>query len=62
MAMRLMAFIAVFGVAGAFATDMDHKGRVIATVGTANAGTAEVTCNNPGDWKLAFQAIRTDGG
>ena len=50
MVTRIMAFIAVLGVAGAFATDMDHKGRVIATVNTANAGTAEVTCNTPGDW------------
>ena len=61
MAKRLMAFIAVFVVAGAFATDMDHKGRVIATVGTANAGTAEVTCNNPGDWKFDVKATQDNG-
>ena len=61
MVTRIMAFIAVLGVAGAFATDMDHKGRVIATVGTANAGTAEVTCNNPGDWKFDVKASQDNG-
>ena len=53
--LRAVAFAVAFGVAGAFATNMDHKGRVIATVGTVNAGTAEVTCNNPGDWKFDGQ-------
>ena len=61
MVTRLMAFIAVLGVAAAFATDMDHKGRVIATVNTANAGTAEVTCNNPGDWKFDVKASQDNG-
>ena len=59
--LRVMTLIAVFGVAGAFATDMDHKGRVIATVNTANAGTAEVTCNNPGDWKFDVKASQDNG-
>lgn len=45
----------------AFATDMDHKGRVIATVATKNAGTAEVTCNNPGGWKFAVSASEDAG-
>jgi len=38
------------------ATDMDHKGKVIATVKTARAGLAEVTCNQPGDWKFDLTA------
>ena len=41
----LMTTAVVVAVALAFATDMDHKGRVIATVQTKNAGVAEVTCN-----------------
>ena len=45
----------------ALATDMDHKGRVIATVATKNAGTAEVTCNDPGGWKFAVSASEDAG-
>ena len=51
--------VAIFAAAmsaSAFATDMDHKGRVIATVATKNAGTAEVTCNDSGGWKFAVSA------
>ena len=44
-----------------FATDMDHKGRVIATVATKNAGTAEVTCNEPGGWKFDVSASQDAG-
>ena len=40
--------IAAIAAMSVFATDMDHKGRVIAEVATANAGTAEITCNDPG--------------
>lgn len=51
--------VAIFAAAmsaSAFATDMDHKGRVIATVATKNAGTAEVTCNDSGGWKFVVSA------
>ena len=44
-----------------FATDMDHKGRVIATVATKNAGTAEITCNEPGGWKFDVSASQDAG-
>ena len=45
----------------AYATNMDRKGRVIATVATKNAGTAEVTCNNPGGWKFDVSASQDSG-
>ena len=45
----------------ACATDMDHKGRVIATVATKNAGAAEVTCNDPGGWKFDVSASQDLG-
>ena len=45
----------------AFATDMDHKGRVIATVETKGAGVAEVTCNDPGAWKFDVRASQDAG-
>ena len=38
-------FVVAIVAMAALATDMDHKGRVIATVQTKNAGVAEVTCN-----------------
>ena len=53
----IMAIAAMF----VFATDMDHKGRVIAEVATANAGTAEVTCNDPGDWKFDVSTSQDEG-
>ncbi len=43
------------------ATDMDYKGRVIATIATKNAGTAEVTCNDPGGWKFDVSASQDAG-
>ena len=45
----------------AFATDMDHKGRVIATVQTKNAGVTEVTCNEPDGWEFDVSASQDDG-
>ena len=47
---------ALLASAVAFATDMDHKGRVIATVETHGSGIAEVTCNDPGGWKFDVRA------
>ena len=63
MQLNRRGFIIGFAVVStfAFATDMDHKGRVIATVATKNAGTAEVTCNNPGGWKFAVSASEDAG-
>lgn len=58
---NIEAIIAVLASAFAFATDMDHKGRVIATVATKNAGTAEVTCNDPGGWRFAVSASEDAG-
>ena len=55
------AILAAAMSASAFATDMDHKGRVIATVATKNAGTAEVTCNDPGGWNFAVSASEDAG-
>jgi len=45
----------------ASATDMDHKGRVIATVETKNAGTAEVTCNDLRGWTICASASQDAG-
>lgn len=55
----LCATISVFFAA--FAEGMDKKGRVIATVETAGAGIAEVTCNDPGGWNFEVRAS-TDAG
>ena len=38
------------------ATDMEHKTKVVATVWTAFAGVAEVTCDNPGTWTFSVSA------
>ena len=57
---KLLAVAAVASIV-AFATDMDHKGRVIASVGTKNAGVAEITCNAPGDWKFDVFASQDAG-
>ena len=56
-----MVAIAAIADMFVFATDMDHKGRVIATVATKNAGTAEVTCNEPGGWKFDVSASQDAG-
>ena len=56
----LAAATAAFA-AFAHATDMDHKGRVIATAATKNAGTAEVTCNDTSGWKFAVSASQDAG-
>ena len=58
---NIATILAAVVSAFAFATDMDHKGRVIATVATKNAGTAEVTCNDPGGWKFAVSASEDAG-
>jgi alpha-galactosidase len=54
-------FVVAIVAMAALATDMDHKGRVIATVQTKNAGVAEVTCNDPGGWKFAVSASEDAG-
>ncbi len=38
------------------ATDMEHKAKVVATVRTAFAGVAEVTCDDPGPWTFDVSA------
>ena len=45
----------------AFATDMDHEGRIIATVETKGSGIAEVTCNDVGAWKFDVRASQDAG-
>ena len=60
--MKPKLVVAVFlAAASAIAADMDHKGRVIATVATRNAGVAEVTCNDKGGWKFDLRAEQDDG-
>ena len=59
--MKLAVLVLALGASFAFATDMDHKGRVIATVRTESAGVAEVTCNDPGDWKFDVAASLDEG-
>ena len=54
-------FVVAIVAMAALATDMDHKGRVIATVQTKNAGVAEVTCNEPGGWEFDVSASQDDG-
>ena len=54
-------FVVAIVAMAALATDMDHKGRVIATVQTKSAGVAEVTCNEPGGWEFDVSASRDDG-
>ena len=53
--------IAAIAAMFVFATDMDHKGRVIAEVATANAGKAEVTCNDPSGWKFDVSTSQDEG-
>ena len=60
MKLRLLAVAAAASLA-AFGTDMDHKGRVIATVETLGSGTAEVTCNDVGGWKFDVGASQDAG-
>ena len=60
MKLRLLAVAAAASLA-AFGTDMDHKGRVIATVETLGSGKAEVTCNDVGVWKFDVGASQDAG-
>ena len=43
------------------ATDMEHKAKVVATVRTAFAGVAEVTCDDPGLWTFDVSASTDEG-
>lgn len=61
MKLRLLLAAAAFASFAAFGTDMDHKGRVIATVETRGAGVAEVACNDPGGWKFDVSASQDAG-
>lgn len=63
---HLIVVLAAAAAAGlsafhASATDMYHKGRVIATVETKGAGVAEVTCNDVGAWKFDVRASQDAG-
>ena len=51
----------VAAVAAEAATDMDHKGKVIATVKTVHAGVAELTCNDVGTWTFDLKASEDAG-
>ena len=53
---RLVALAAAIASFSVFATDMDRKGRVIATVKTSGSGMVELTCNDPGSWKFDLAA------
>ena len=49
----VMACIAAAGVSfAAQATDMEHKAKTVLTCPTTKAGVAEITCDNPGGWKV----------
>ena len=57
----LIASVVAVVAACALATDMDQKGKVIATVQTKNAGIAEVTCDDQGGWKFDVSVSQDDG-
>ena len=59
--MILAGLAALCACVASAATDMDHKGKVVATVQTAGAGLAELTCNDPGSWTFDFTASVDDG-
>ena len=44
-----------------FATDMDQKAKVIATVQTVGAGVAEITCDDAGGWKFSVSSGQDAG-
>ena len=44
-----------------FATDMDQKAKVIATVQTVGAGVAEITCDDMGGWKFDVSSSQDAG-
>lgn len=46
----LVTAVTTLAMCGALATDMAHKAKTIQEVVTRHAGTAEVTCDNPGGW------------
>lgn len=58
---RCIAGIAVLLAVGVFATDMEQKARTILTCRTSNAGVAEITCDDPGDWRFAAEASVNNG-
>ena len=43
------------------ATDMEHKANTVLTCETREAGVAEITCDNPGEWEFSTKAS-VDGG
>ena len=57
----ILTLAAALAASAAFATDMEHKGRVIATVETRHSGTAEVTCNDTLGWKFEVKASEDRG-
>jgi alpha-galactosidase len=53
--------IAALLVSTSMATEMDAKAKVYATVKTPFSGIAEITCDEPGDWKFDIKASEDDG-
>lgn len=53
---RCIAGIAVLLAVGVFATDMEQRARTILTCRTSNAGVAEITCDDPGEWKFSVES------
>jgi len=58
---KILTLLAACAAMAACATDMDHKAKVIATVRTAHAGVAELTCNDVGSWTFDLKASVDDG-
>lgn len=59
---RALSALAAALAAGTLgATDMEHKAKVVATVRTAFAGVAEVTCDDPGLWTFDVSASTDEG-
>ena len=57
----LSALAAALAAGTLGATDMEHKAKVVATVRTAFAGVAEVTCDDPGLWTFDVSASTDEG-
>ncbi len=56
-----MMLLCALATGMALATEREFKGKVIRTVETTRAGTAEILCNDPGEWTFDVKAS-TDAG
>ena len=58
---HILAIATLCAVCVFAATDMEHKARTIMTCQTMRAGKAEITCDNPGEWKFSAEASVDNG-